>query len=77
MDLISPKKRMHLPPHEYGGLLRNYPPNGCYPTGLAVPRHGAKRRGRHFDTNVEKIVMKNGRVQGVVTDQGHNPDWWW
>jgi glycine cleavage system T protein len=77
MDLISPKEAYDLFPimNMDGVVGAAYTPNDGVidPTGLTnALAIGAKRRGTRIytDTNVEKINLKNGRVNAVVTDQG-------
>ncbi len=77
MELISPKEAYDLFPimNMEGVVGAAHTPNDGVidPTGLTTAlAAGAKRRGARIftDTNVEKIVLKNGRVDGVVTDQG-------
>ena len=77
MDLISPKETYDLFPimNMEGVVGAAYTPNDGVidPTGLTnALAAGAKLRGARIftDTNVEKILLKNGRVQGVVTGQG-------
>ncbi|MFZ2098834.1 MAG: FAD-dependent oxidoreductase [Anaerolineales bacterium] len=77
MELISPKQAYDLFPimNMEGVVGAAYTPNDGVidPTGLTnALAIGAKRRGARIftDTNVEKISLKNGCVNAVVTDQG-------
>jgi len=77
MELISPKEAHDMfPLMSLDGVIgAAYTPNdgSIDPTGLTNALSiGAKNRGARFftNTNVEKINIKNGRVNEVVTDKG-------
>ncbi len=77
MELITPREAQDLfPIMSLDGVLgAAYTPNDGVidPTGLTnALAAGAKSRGAQFfmETNVEKILLKNGRVRGVVTNRG-------
>src|SRR5512140_2345481 len=77
MDLVTPKEAFDKFPimNMEGVLGAAWTPNDGVidPTGLTnALATGAKKRGARIltDTNVEKITLKNGRVNAVVTDLG-------
>ena len=77
MEILSPKEAWNLFPliNLEGVLGAVYTPTDGVidPTGLTnAMATGAKNRGTRIltETNVEKINLKNGRVDEVVTDRG-------
>jgi glycine cleavage system T protein len=77
MELLSPKEAQDMfPIMSIDGVVgaAYTPSDGMIdPTGLTnALATGAKQRGARFflETNVEKINVKNGRVEEVVTDKG-------
>jgi 4-methylaminobutanoate oxidase (formaldehyde-forming) len=77
MELISPREAQErFPLMSLEGVVGAAftPSDGVIdPTGLTnALAAGAKNRGARIftNTNVEKIILKNGRVHEVVTDQG-------
>lgn len=77
MELITPKEaQVMFPIMTLDGVIgAAYTPNDGVidPTGLTnALAAGAKSRGALFfiETNVEKILLKNGRVHAVVTNRG-------
>jgi 4-methylaminobutanoate oxidase (formaldehyde-forming) len=78
MELLGPKEAYDLfPIMSLDGVLgaAYTPSDGMIdPTGLTnALAAGAKTGGAQFfmETNVEKIILKNGRVHEVVTDRGN------
>ena len=78
MELVSPQEALKMfPLMSLDGVLgaAYTPTDGVIdPTGLTMAlAAGAKQCGVKFytDTNVERINLKNGRVDEIVTDQGN------